>query len=253
MSKPRIIGVIPARFGSSRFPGKPLVDLLGKTMIYRVVEASLQAKTLQKIIVATDDKCIAKEAENAGALAIITNDYFQSGTDRIAATIRLADETADIIVNIQGDEPLIKPSVIDDLIASAIESNAEVTTLVTPIKSNEELENTSVVKVALAQNGRALYFSRSIIPYFRDAKLTQNFENEQYFRHIGIYAYRREVLERFVQLPPSPLELAEQLEQLRLLEDGAYYQCCKILDAPIAVDTPNDADIVREILEKQII
>ncbi|GAB1430119.1 3-deoxy-manno-octulosonate cytidylyltransferase [Ignavibacteria bacterium] len=251
MNNTRIIGAIPARYGASRFPGKPLADIAGKTMIHRVVEAAMYANSLSQIIVATDDERIAQEAEKAGAVAIMPEGDFPSGTDRIFAALQTANISADIIVNIQGDEPLLKSSLIDDLARAAVESGADVTTPVARVRSTEELENPAVVKVAIAKNGRALYFSRSVIPHIRGAMPKDCIDSGLYFKHIGLYAYRRKALERFASLPPSPLELAESLEQLRLLEYGASYYCVECETTLYAVDTPADAEIVRKILSEQ--
>lgn len=241
------IGVIPARFASSRFPGKPLLDLCGKTMLRRVIEAALQAKTLDRVLVATDDDRIAREAENAGAIVVMPTGEFASGTDRIAAAI--AGEAANIVVNIQGDEPLLPPALIDNLVRELLATKADVVTPVAQITMVEDIDNPSVVKAVVAANGRALYFSRSAVPHFRGVERGKWIEQRRMFKHIGIYAYRRAALERFVVLAPSPLEEAEQLEQLRLLEDGAYYHCI-ITDATlIAIDTPADAEAVREVLK----
>ena len=242
-----VIGVIPARYASTRFPGKPLIDLCGKTMLRRVIEAALRAETLDEVLVATDDGRIAREAEAAGATVAMPEGDFASGTDRIAAALNTSRSHANIVVNIQGDEPLLASELIDILVRELIASDADVTTPVTPIFSPEELSNSSVVKAILAANGRAMYFTRSAAPYIRGATPEHWPGRGLHFRHIGIYAYRRAALDRFIQLPPSPTELAEQLEQLRLLEDGAHYRCILTSAVSAAVDTPADADAVRQI------
>lgn len=246
------IGIIPARYGSTRFEGKPLVDLCAKTMIRRVWEGANESKLLNRIIIATDDERIADECRKMGADFVLSQKRFVSGTDRIADAYVNLGEKFDIVVNIQGDEPLLHGNIIDDLVCALENSSADVATPVKKISAISELENPTIVKVVMNSNGMALYFSRSPIPHIRGDFLENWLEKQEFWKHIGLYAYKTSALSRFVNLPPSPLEIAEQLEQLRLLEDGAVYQCVKTEQNLIAIDTPEDAEKVRSILENKI-
>ncbi len=242
------VGIIPARYASVRLPGKPLVDLNGKSMIRRVWEGATESRLLERVVVATDDERIAEECRSFGAEAVLTSPELPSGTDRIAAAHKALHREYDIVVNIQGDEPLLRGALVDKLVQALADSDADVATPVTPLTSLEELSNPAVVKVAMNAAGRALYFSRSAIPFFRDADMAHWPEHYPYQKHIGLYAYRRAALERFVALPPSLLERAESLEQLRLLEDGAVFHCVHTDNRLVAIDTPADADHVRVLL-----
>ncbi len=241
----RAVAIIPARYGSVRFPGKPLIDLKGKTLVQRVWEAATAAKTLDRVIVATDDERIASHCENIGAEYIITSSDLPTGTDRVAAAYTILNIQANTILNIQGDEPLLNPMLVDQLVLALENSSADVATPIKKITSNEELFNPTIVKVALRNDYTALYFSRSTIPYFRGIDQDMWLSHYQYWKHIGLYAYRPEVLQRFVELPQSPLEIAESLEQLRLFTDGAIFQCVETDCELIAVDTPEDAERVQ--------
>ena len=241
-----IIGVIPARFGSSRFPGKPLHPIAGKPLIQHVVEQCQKAETITEIIVATDDVRIAAAVEGF-ARVVMTREDHPSGTDRIAEVAALCP--ADAYVNIQGDEPLIEPSVID-AVAGRLET-AQMTTAVTPISSPEDYEHPNVVKAVVAQDGHALYFSRRTVPYLRDhANLTaaQQLAAFPFWRHLGIYGFHRETLLRIVAQPPSPLEVAERLEQLRALEMGIRIAVATVIHDSIGVDVPGDVQKVEAIL-----
>jgi 3-deoxy-manno-octulosonate cytidylyltransferase (CMP-KDO synthetase) len=234
----KIIGIIPARFGSSRFPGKPLVKIAGITLIERVYRRAEQAG-LAKVIVATDDKRIENEVLSFGGKAVMTGEH-HSGTDRIAEAA--ANEICDAVINIQGDEPLIEPGIIKSITAAlANNSWADIATAASEIKEKDEIINPNVVKVVFAANGRALYFSRSKIPY-------SSKDNANLFRHIGIYGYRKKFLKKFISLKPSPLELAESLEQLRALENGFTIHVSVVEYNGFAVDTPQDVKRVEEIL-----
>jgi len=235
----KIIGVIPARYDSTRFPGKPLVKILGKSLIRRVYERAALAK-LQKLIVATDDERIVDEVLSFGGEVVLTK-KFDTGTDRVAEVIK--KEVYDIVVNIQGDEPLIKPEVIDVVIYELVENAwAGVSTAATRIYIDEEIDDPNVVKVVLAKNGRALYFSRSRIPYNRESM-------GMYYKHIGIYVYKRDFLERFVSFEKSSLEIAESLEQLRVLENGCGIHVSIVNYDSIGVDIPEDVKKVEELLK----
>jgi 3-deoxy-manno-octulosonate cytidylyltransferase (CMP-KDO synthetase) len=242
----RTIGIIPARYASTRFPGKPLALIAGKPLIQRVVERCRQAKSLSEIIVATDDKRIADIARQFCRVEMTREDH-PSGSDRIAEVAARAD--CDAIVNIQGDEPLIDPAVID-AVAGAL-AREEMSTAATPIRNPAEYDNPNVVKVVVNAAGRALYFSRRTIPYLREA--ASRSANEQlaafpFLKHLGIYGYRRETLLRLVKFPMSPLEQAEKLEQLRALENGIQIAVVKVDYDSVGVDVPEDVARVEEIL-----
>lgn len=239
-------GIIPSRFGSSRFPGKPLAMLAGKPLVAWVVEAAKKAKSLDGVLVATDDNRIASAVAAHGGRAVMTPSELPSGTDRIAcAAGDFADD--DILVNIQGDEPLIDPALIDGLVAKLKDdSRWSMATAVTPIKSLSDLAAKTVVKVVLDRDGGALYFSRAAIPCDRDRE--SDLSSGLYVRHLGIYAYRGAFLRRYVAEPPCDLEKTEKLEQLRALWMGARIAVVKTNDEGVGVDTPEDAARVERIL-----
>ena len=244
----RIIGIIPARYASSRFPGKPLALIAGKPLIQRVVEQCEQAKLLNEIIVATDDARIAEVAQNYCRVEMTSADH-PSGSDRIAEVALRCE--CDAVVNIQGDEPLIEPAVID-AVAGAL-AREEMSTAATLIKNPAEYDNPNVVKVVVNAAGRALYFSRRTIPYLREA--ASRSVNEQlaafpFLKHLGIYGYRRETLLRLVKFPMSPLEEAEKLEQLRALENGIQIAVVKVDYDSVGVDMPEDVARVEKLLNR---
>ncbi len=245
---PNIIGIIPARYESSRLAGKMLADICGKPLIQRVWENAVKATTLRRVIIATDDYRIANVCDAIGAEYLITPPKIQSGTDRIAFAYEYFMDYADIIVNIQGDEPLIEPEIIDKLCTAFCNSDADVGTLVKRIDSDKDLEDDSVVKVVLKADGTALYFSRHPVPFVRDTNKKKWLQSQLFWKHIGVYAYTREALMQFVELPVSPLELTEKLEQLRLMEQGAKYLCVETKSDLIGVDTPEDLERVRKII-----
>ena len=244
----KVVGIIPARYASTRFPGKPLAPVAGKPLIRRVVEQCQKAKSLSEIIVATDDSRIAEVAQKFCRVEI-TSPTHPSGSDRIAEVV--GKISCDAAVNIQGDEPLIDPSVIDS-VASAL-TNCEMSTAATRIKNPAELDNPNVVKVVVNAAGRALYFSRRTIPYLREAASGSTSEQLAAFaflKHLGIYGYRRETLLRLVKFPVSPLENAEKLEQLRALENGIQIAVVKVDYDSVGVDTPEDVEWVERYLKK---
>ncbi len=239
-------GIIPSRFGSSRFPGKPLAMLAGKPLVAWVVEAVKKAKTLDEVLVATDDQRIADAVIQYGGKAAMTPSELPSGTDRIAcAAGDFADD--DILVNIQGDEPLIDPALIDEL-ALKLKLNAsfDMATAVTPIKSEADFAAKTVVKVVMDKNDAALYFSRAPIPCDRDH--APDLSSGLYVRHLGIYAYRGAFLKRYIREPQCELEKTEKLEQLRALYMGAKIAIVRTADEGIGVDTPEDAVRVEKLL-----
>ncbi len=239
-------GIIPSRFGSSRFPGKPLAMLAGKPLVAWVVEAVKKAKTLDEVLVATDDQRIADAVIQYGGKAAMTPSELPSGTDRIAcAAGDFADD--DILVNIQGDEPLIDPALIDELALKLKLSAAfDMATAVTPIKSEADFAAKTVVKVVMDKNDSALYFSRAPIPCDRDH--APDLASGLYVRHLGIYAYRGAFLKRYIREPQCELEKTEKLEQLRALYMGAKIAIVRTADEGIGVDTPEDAERVEKLL-----
>lgn len=242
----KTIGIIPSRYGSSRFPGKPLAVLAGKPLVAWVVEAVKKAKTLDGVLVATDDEKIREAVESNGGVAVMTPSELPSGTDRIAcAAGDFADD--DILVNIQGDEPLIDPGLIDALV-SRMKSDAkwDMATAVAPIESAADLAAKSVVKVVLDKEDGALYFSRCPIPCDRDNE--PDVSSGLYVRHLGIYAYRGGFLRKFIAEPQCALEATEKLEQLRALWIGCKIAVIRTKDQGVGVDTPEDAKRVEEIL-----
>lgn len=239
-----ITGILPARWGSSRFPGKPLHLIAGKPLIQHVWERCTQCSRLDDLLIATDDERILNAAESFGGRAVMTSSDHPTGTDRIAEALRSLPDTTHV-VNIQGDEPLIDPSLVDELAAAmAADPDLDMATAANPLDPAEPAVNDpNVVKVVTALDGRALYFSRSPLPFFRN-----QVEGLPVLRHKGIYAYRRSFLERFVTWPPSPLEQAESLEQLRALENGASIKVLTTSDTSPGVDTPDQALEVERLL-----
>ena len=247
MCRVKIVGIIPARFASTRFPGKPLALIAGKPLIQHVVEQCQKAKSLAEVIVATDDARIAEAAKKFCRVELTRADH-PSGSDRIAEVAARCD--CDAVVNIQGDEPLIDPAVID-AVANALAQN-EMSTAATPIKHLAELDNPNVVKVVVNAAGRALYFSRRTIPYLREAAsrpVPEQLAAFPFLKHLGIYGYRRETLLRLVKFPVSPLENAEKLEQLRALENGIGIAVVKVDYDSIGVDLPEDVARVEKFLK----
>jgi len=234
----KILGVIPARYASTRFPGKPLVDINGKTMIRRVYEQAVIAN-LNKVVVATDDERIASEVKSFGGEFILTSDQHQSGTDR-CAEVAAKLPGFDIVVNIQGDEPFIDPEQISLLTSCFLDEKVKLATLIKEIKENSELFNANIPKVVINNNQQAIYFSRNPIPFIRNADQENWKNNHQFYKHIGIYAYKTATLLAITQLKPSSLELAESLEQLRWIENGYQIQTKVTSIETIAIDTPED-------------
>jgi 3-deoxy-manno-octulosonate cytidylyltransferase (CMP-KDO synthetase) len=243
----KIVGIIPARFASTRFPGKPLVLIAGKPLIQHVVEQCQLAKSLNEVIVATDDTRIWEVAQNFCRVEM-TRPEHPSGSDRIAEVAGRCGD--DAVINIQGDEPLIDPAVID-AVANALAQN-EMSTAATLIKNISELDNPNVVKVVVNADGRALYFSRRTIPYLREAAsrpVPEQLAAFPFLKHLGIYGYRRETLLRLVKFPVSPLENAEKLEQLRALENGIQIAVVKVDYDSVGVDVPEDVARVERLIE----
>ena len=244
----KTIGIIPARYASTRFPGKPLVLIAGKPLVQHVVERCREAQSLEDVIVATDDERIAKVAREFCAVEMTRADH-PSGTDRIAEVAARLD--CDAVVNVQGDEPLI-PATVIDAVAGAL-TDAEMTTAATPVSNITEYSDPNAVKVVVSIEGRALYFSRRTIPFIRD--LAEESPEQQlaafpFLKHLGIYGYRRDTLKRLVEFAPSPLEQVERLEQLRALENGIGIAVCTVNYDTVGVDVPEDVQRVEALLRE---
>jgi len=231
----KVTGIIPSRYGSTRFPGKPLADIGGKTMIRRVYEQAKQAKLLSDVIVATDDERIFNEVKSFDGKAVMTSPSHKNGTERCAEVASAID--TDIVINIQGDEPFIEPSQIDLLADCFKYDETQIATLIRKIDWDDELKNPSRIKVVLNKRNEAMYFSRSIIP---NPISKQHFDELEFYLHIGIYGFRKSVLLELVKLPPTPLEGTESLEQLRWLENCYKIKCKETTHISLSVDTPED-------------
>lgn len=249
----KFIGIIPARYASTRFPGKPLADMAGKPMIQRVYEQV--QNTLDAVCVATDDDRIKAVVESFGGQAVMTSDQHRSGTDRCYEAFCRINKDYDVIVNIQGDEPFIHPEQIEILKSCFAEEGTQIATLVKPFRPDDDFEkvlfNPNSPKVVLNKNNEAMYFSRSVIPYVRGKKHTEWLAVQSYYKHIGLYAYRTETLKEITALPQSPLELAESLEQLRWLENGYKIKTGITTRETIGIDTPEDMQNALEFLKNQ--
>lgn len=245
----KIVGFIPARAESTRFPGKPLADIRGKPMIMRVVERALKSSILDTVYVATDSEAILKAVQDCDGVALLTSEEHQSGTDRIAQAARdVGLRAEDIVVNIQGDQPLFDPVMIEEVVQPLLADHTiPMSTLIYEIVRDEEITHPNAVKTVVDREGFAIYFSRSTIPFFRDAKL-----RPIYFKHHGIYAYRNDFLQIFASLPQGFFERAEHLEQLRALEHGFRIKTVVTDKDSIEVDTPEDLERVRETYGKMI-
>ena len=238
-SKMKIIGVIPARYDSTRFPGKPLVNINGKPMIQHVWESTKKSKLINELYVATDDKRIFDAVTGFGGNAVMTSKKHKSGSDRIGEVLKNIE--CGIVVNIQGDEPFINPLNIDKSIKPLLQNKSiQVSTLCTPIKQEEDIYNPNVVKAVTDKNGFALYFSRFGIPFNRDMA-----NNIIYYKHIGLYVYRKKYLLEFIKLKPSKLEKAEKLEQLRILESGTKIKVVITNVDSVTIDTKEDLKKIR--------
>ena len=240
----KILGIIPARYASTRFPGKPLVDIAGKSMIQRVYEQSKKCVDLSDVIVATDDERIFDHVVNFGGMAIMTLTSHQSGTDR-CAEVALQYPDYDIIINIQGDEPFIDPAQISKLVSCFKNAETQIATLVKKVLSEQELLNTNSPKVLINLRSEAIYFSRSPLPHIRGHEQQNWLNYYTYFKHIGIYGYRADVLKKITKLPVSSLEKAESLEQLRWLENGFRIKVAETELETFAVDTPEDLEKLK--------
>lgn len=238
------LGVIPARYASSRFPGKPLVMIDGKSMIMRVYEQTLKTTALDRVIVSTDDLRIYDHVKECGGEVMMTSENHMSGTSRIGEVVEnlsfMNHCPYDVIVNIQGDEPFIDPSQIDLVVALFTNPEVQIGTLIRKIESSDDLINPNVVKAVVDHQGRAIYFSRSPIPYLRGIPQDSWIDNHEYYKHIGLYAYRSSVLKLVLNLPEAPAELAESLEQLRWIYHGYHIHTAITDIETIGIDVPDD-------------
>lgn len=216
----KVLGIIPARYGSSRFPGKPLIEIKGKSMIQRVYERSLKSDVLDDVVVATDDERIYKHVLKFGGKAVMTSMDHQSGTDRCLEALEKSEKDYDVVINIQGDEPFIDPTQITDVANCFNDSETDIATLVKRVHHAEELFNPSMVKVVINNKDQAMYFSRSVIPYLHEVPEEQWTQQYEFLEHVGIYGYTAKALKEITNLPISSLEVHEKLEQLRWLENG---------------------------------
>ena len=259
-----VVAVIPARYASVRLPGKMLLPIGGRPLILWTVEQVRQARTVSRVIVATDDPRIFDVVSENGCESMMTSSDHRSGTDRVAEVAECIPE-ASIIVNVQGDEPLIAPATIDAAVDALVSDEAaDMSTTSEPIQNIDEILNGNVVKVVVGENANAIYFSRSPIPFPRDASLRHNGDANEavlsepglfsiFRKHTGLYVYRREYLLRFSKLPQTKLEQTEMLEQLRAIEDGAKIKVVEAACRSIGVDTQEDLDRVRQILKAVVI
>ncbi|MCB2197190.1 MAG: 3-deoxy-manno-octulosonate cytidylyltransferase [Bacteroidetes bacterium] len=238
----KLIGIIPARYASTRFPGKPLVDINGKSMIERVYEQA--KKSLKTVYVATDDDRIVNEVKRFGGDVVITSESHKSGTDRLAEAVQIiqkdTNQQFDIVINIQGDEPFIQPEQIEEIKSCFNEQGTEIGTLVKAIDKNEDIFDPNKPKVMLDKDMNAICFSRSAIPYLRNIEKKQWHLKHTFYRHIGMYAYKTETLLRLTLLEQTPLELAESLEQMRWIENGYQIKVAKTNFDSVGIDTPED-------------
>lgn len=240
----KILALIPARFGSSRFEGKPLVDILGKTMIERVYERA--SSVFQNCYVATDDERIFKQVEKFGGKVVMTSTEHKSGTDRCFEAMKNIGGEWDVVINIQGDEPFIAKSQLEQISQLFEDERTQIATLIKPFVEGEDIFNPNSPKVVTDIEGFALYFSRSVIPYFRGCESSQWQDKHEYFKHIGLYGYRADILSKIASMKQSKLELAESLEQLRWLENGLKIKTAITNEQSYAIDTPEDLTNIIE-------
>jgi 3-deoxy-manno-octulosonate cytidylyltransferase (CMP-KDO synthetase) len=235
----RILAIIPARFASTRFPGKPVADIAGKSMIRRVYEQAKKSSLLSDVIVATDHPSIYDHVIAFGGAACMTSENHPSGTDRCYEALTMQPEVFDYVINVQGDEPFIAPEQID-LLASLLDGKVELATLIKAIQDEEQLFNPNLVRVVVNKQDEAIYFTRSVIPYLRNVPQQEWFAKHTFFKHIGMYAYRADVLQKITRLEISSLEKAESLEQLRWIENGFKIKVAVTPLETVGIDTPED-------------
>ncbi len=251
-SRLQFAGIIPARYASTRFPGKPLALIGNKKMIERVYEQA--SKTLDLVYVATDDQRIYDAVQHFGGRVVMTSALHQSGTDRVAEAAGLIGDVSgtsiDVVVNIQGDEPFIKPEMIDLLTECFSDKDVEIATLIRKTEPGEDIINPNQPKVIINKSGDAIYFSRSVIPYIRGVEQSEWSHKHTFYKHIGLYAYRTETLKKLTSLERSPLEIAESLEQNRWIENGYRIRTAVTFWESIGIDTPEDLERARIFLEQ---
>lgn len=247
MSDLRILGIIPARYASSRLPGKPLVDIAGRSMVMRVWDQARQARSLSDVVVATDDQRILDHVHSLGGQAVMTSPDHPSGTDRChEALMKMGADRIDAVVNIQGDEPFIVPDQIDELCTALIQAPGGIATLAQVVTDDRDLDDAGEVLITTTVDMDALYFSRAAIPFLRDSGEGPRHARFRFLKHVGLYGYRADVLARLVQLRPSALEVAESLEQLRWLEHGFKVRIGLTEHPSFCVDTPADLELARQ-------
>lgn len=244
-----IAAIIPARYASTRFPGKPLADIQGRSMIRRVYEQAMKSRLVQEVVVATDDQRIADHVISFGGKVVFTSTVHPSGTDRCYEALQQLDGPFDYVINVQGDEPFIDPEQIDELARVLHSGTIELATQMIAVKSQAELFDKGEVKIVLNDRDEALYFSRMPIPYLKGVEEKEWHLRHTYYRHVGMYAYRRDILEKITRLPVSALEQAESLEQLRWLQHGFSIKCVRTSFESHCIDTPDDIERVLRIYE----
>ena len=244
----RILGVVPARFESTRFPGKVLADIGGKSMVQRVYEQALKSNLLERVVIATEHSTVVEHVKSFGGDVVLTHDEHVSGTDRCFEALTKLTEEYDYVINIQGDEPFVSPAQIDEL-ATLLDGSVELATLIKRIRTADELNNPGEVKTVFNEKMEALYFSRQVIPVVRNYPAVDWLEHHNFYKHIGIYAYRSDVLELVSKLNKSSLEEAESLEQLRWLENGMKIKLAFTEHESVCVDTKEDLEKVLANLE----
>ena len=244
----KVVGIIPARYNSTRFPGKPLAMIKGKTMIQRVCEQAWKSK-LDAVVVATDDIRIADEVLKFGGKYVMTDPRHQSGTDRCCEAVQMLEEQYDAVINIQGDEPFIDPRHIDLLVDMISRDDTQLASLVKRVEDAEDLFGSTKVKVVMDKTGKALYFSRNPIPFMQNMAHEKWLQKGRFYQHIGIYAYKTETLHQIAKMQPSALEQAESLEQLRWLENGLSIRMAVVAGESISIDTPDDLAKAREMAQ----
>jgi len=245
-----IVGIIPARYASTRFPGKPLIDIDGKTMLQRVYEQATKSKALAKVVVATDDERIVDHVTQFGGEVVMTAPHHPSGTDRCLEALQQLKEPYQYVINIQGDEPFIEPEQIDELAAVLNDGTTELATQMIAVDSHELLFDKGEVKVVLNTSNEALFFSRMVIPFIKGVDEKEWHMHHRYYRHVGMYAYRSDILHQIAALPVSALEKAESLEQLRWLEHGFRIKCVVTEHESHCIDEPEDVVKVLQLIRK---
>lgn len=248
----KVVGIIPSRYASTRFPGKPLAMIKGKTMIRRVCEQAWKSK-LDAVVVATDDVRIADEVMGFGGRYVMTDPNHRSGTDRCCEALDILGNQYDAVVNIQGDEPFVDPRQIDLLVDLISQEDVQLASLARRMDDEEELFSPNTVKVVMDKEGRAMYFSRSPIPFMRNVDKEQWLELGDFYQHVGIYAYKADALRNIAAMQPTALELSESLEQLRWLENGMEIRMAVTDSVNVSIDTPADLAKAEQLIQNQIL